>query len=330
MNMVTVIGEGAWGTAMATLLSAQGLGVKLWCYDSNVAQSIRETRVNERYMPGVILDDKIVPTTDLKEALSDVQWVFEAIPVVHLRSILQQARPYISSEHVWVILSKGIEQDTLLLPSQIVEKEIGDCSKVVLSGPSFAKDVVQKQPTAVTIASKEHSILQELQLLLANDYFRPYCSDDVVGVQFGGALKNVLALGVGLLDGSGFTDNTKTFILTRGFHELVTCATAMGAKKETLYGLSGIGDLILTSMGKLSRNLLVGKRLGQGQTLENILEETGYIPEGINTVVSVFQIMQKYNLDLPILKGIYHIVFGEKTVQQFIDEIMNRPLEWEQ
>lgn len=326
----SVIGEGAWGTAMAMLLAANGAQVKLWCYDAQVANSIKTTRVNERYLPGVVLDTAIEPTTDLAEAMAEATWVFVAIPVKFLRTILQHAQSYHSSDQTWVLLSKGIEQDTLFLPSQILDDVFGrPIKKAVLSGPSFAYDVVQKQPTAVTIASSHDSITLALQKLLMNDYFKPYCSRDMLGVQVGGALKNVITIGIGMIEGAGFKDNTKAFIFTCGFHELIRCAVSMGAQQETLYGLSGIGDLVVTSMGSLSRNLLVGQRLGRGEKLEYILQETGYIPEGINTVSALNQLMNHYKLDLPILRGICQIILEGKSVQEFIHELMCMPGSWE-
>jgi glycerol-3-phosphate dehydrogenase (NAD(P)+) len=312
------------------LLTANGLRVKLWCYDAQVANSIKATRINERYLPGVILDTAIETTIDLAEAITETSWIFVAIPVKFLRTILQPAQFYHSSDQIWVLLSKGIEQDTLFLPSQILDDVFGkSIKKAVLSGPSFAYDVIQKQPTAVTIASSRDSITLALQKVLMNNYFRPYRSQDMLGVQIGGSLKNVITIGIGMIEGAGFKDNTKAFIFTCGFHELIRCAVSMGAQQETLYGLSGIGDLVLTSMGSLSRNLLVGQRLGLGEKLEHILQETGYIPEGVNTVSALNQLMYRYKLDLPILRGICQIILEGKSIQEFIHELMGLPGSWE-
>jgi len=293
MKIVCMLGEGAWGTAVATLLAQNGLQVKLWCYDASVAESIKKNRYNERYLPGIYLDKKIEPFTDLKEALEKVDLIFEAIPVQYLRTILNKAKPFCEIDQPWVVLSKGIEQNTLLFPSQMIDEVLGyEPKKSVLVGPSFAKDLAAKQITAVTLAVTDCDFGLSLQKLLANTYFRPYLSLDLVGVQVGAAIKNVIALAIGMLDGAGFTDNAKAFVFTRGLHEMVEIAQALGGKTETLYGLSGVGDLVLTAMGGLSKNREVGKRLGQEQSLEKILKQTGYIPEGINTVKSVHQFMQ--------------------------------------
>jgi len=330
MKKVTVLGDGAWGTAVATLLAQNGCTVLLWCHNQEVADTIKEKRVNERYLPGCTLNELIHPVTSLQEAVCGSKWVFEAVPVKFLRSVLQQTIHCFSRDQTWIILSKGIEQETLLLPSQIIDDVFGyEPKKAVLAGPSFAQDLARKQLTAVSIAATQESTARTLQKMLANNYFRPYYSPDLIGVQVGGALKNVLALGIGVLEGAGFTDNAKALLFTRGLNEMVQCAVALGGEQETLYGLSGVGDLVLTSMGSLSRNLLVGKRIGAGDSLETILAETGYIPEGLNTVKSVHKLAQKYNVQLPIFENIYEGIFGGKPLDAIIAELMSRPLKRE-
>ncbi|MDZ4154851.1 NAD(P)H-dependent glycerol-3-phosphate dehydrogenase [Methylicorpusculum sp.] len=327
---VCVLGEGAWGTAVATLLAENGYEVRLWCHDPAIAEEIRLQRTNARYLPEIVLDQKIKPTTDLREAICGARWVFEAIPVHHLRELLQKTIICFSPEQVWVILSKGIEQQTLMVPSQILDDVFGyTVQKAVFSGPSFAYDLSRRQPTAVTLAAIDCAVGLELQVVLANSYFRPYISRDFLGVQLGGALKNIFALGVGILDGAGFGDNVKAFILTRGLREMELITVALGGTKETIYGLSGVGDLVMSAMGGHGRNLLVGRRLGKGYLLADILQTTGYIPEGINTVQSVHQLLQKKNLQAPICTGIYHVIFENKPVEHFLQELMAQPLEQE-
>jgi len=329
-STIAVLGDGAWGTATATLLANNGHRVSLWCYDADVARLIAQTRRNERYLPGFTLDDAIVPTTNIREAVCGVQWVFEAIPVKFLRTVLSTARDCYEPQQTWVVLSKGIEQDTLLLPSDIIDDVFGcNVSKAVMSGPSYAHDLACKQITAVTIAASDCETANALQALLANDYFRPYVTLDMIGAQAGGALKNVITLGVGMLDGAGYTDNAKAFLLTRGFDEMVRLAVALGGTRETLYGLSGIGDLVLTATGKLSRNAAVGKRLGAGEPLDAIVQHIGSTPEGINTIIAVNQLAQKLNLELPICNGLHRVIFEGLPLAQMLDELMNRPLERE-
>jgi glycerol-3-phosphate dehydrogenase (NAD(P)+) len=330
MKNIGVLGEGAWGTAVATLLANNGFTVKLWCHDPAVAQSIRDTRYNKRYLPGIYLDELIIPTFDLSQAVGNASWVFEAIPVKFLRDVLEQVKDVEVSEQKWIILSKGIEQETLLLPSEIIDDVFENhLPKAVLVGPSYAKDLSEKQITAVTLAAVDCDLGLNLQKMLANDYFRPYLSLDMIGAQVGAAIKNVVALAVGMLDGAGYADNAKAFIFTRGLNEMVTIAQSLGGKTKTLYGLSGVGDLVLTATGKQSRNREVGKRLGEGQSLKDILDETGYIPEGINTVNSVYQLMQQKKLDLPVCAGIYEIIHKKKSIPDLLNDLMNRPLEQE-
>jgi len=330
MKSVCMIGEGAWGTAVATLLVHNGYTVKLWCHDASVVDTIKQTRENKRYLPGIMLDEKIEPTAQLDEAVCGVQYVFEAIPITYLRSVLQDAKPCFSQEQIWVVLSKGIEQDTLLLPTQILDDVFGtDVQKAMFAGPSFAHDVASKQITAVTIGTPDCAFGSELQKMLANEYFRPYFSTDMIGVQVGSALKNVITLGIGMLDGAGYTDNPKAFLFARGLHEIVQLAQTLGGKQETIYGLSGVGDLVLTAMGKLSKNLEVGRRLGAGQSLDEILEQTGYIPEGINTVKAVNQLIAKHKLPLPICQGIYEVIFESQSLEAMLKKLMAQPLEWE-
>ena len=327
---VCVLGGGAWGTAIATVLATNGYQVKLWCYEVSVAEEIKATRCNRQYLPGIELDERITTVLELKEALAGVRWVFEATPVKFLRAVVRTCKPFFSKEQVWVILSKGIENETLLLPGQILDDVFGTTvNKATIGGPSFAQDLAQKRITAVTVAAHDQKGGKELQKMLANDYFRLYLSDDVLGVQLGGALKNVLTLGIGMLDGAGFTDNTKAFLFTAGLREMAKCAQVLGARERTLYGFSGVGDLVLTAMGHLSRNLQVGRRLGKGESLDNILKETGFIPEGINTVKAVHQLMQKHRLDLPIFEGLYQVIFGDQTMHTLLQQLMSHPLEIE-
>lgn len=327
---ICVLGGGAWGTAVSTLLAHNGHDVKLWCFEPKIAHAISKDRCNERYLPGIQLDERIQAVTELQRALSDVTWVFEAIPVTFLRTVVQQCKPFFSPQQIWVVLSKGIENDTLLFPTQIIDDVFRTtvCTAVV-SGPSFAKELAQNKMTAVTVATTDPPVGTELQEMLACDYFRPYRSDDPLGTQLGGALKNVLTLGIGMLDGAGFGDNTKALLLTTGLKEMVSCARALGAKEQTIYGLSGVGDVVLSSMSVLSRNLVVGKRLGSGQSLERALEETGFIPEGINTVKSVHKLADREGVKLPILGGLYQVIFGDKTIEGLLQELMAHPLEVE-
>jgi len=323
---VTVLGEGAWGTAVATLLAENGYNVCLWCYHESVAEEIETKHINSKYLPGIELNKKIVPTVDIKEAIVGTQWIFEAIPVQFLRSVLEDCAPYYDADQIWVILSKGIENKTLMLPTQILDEVLcNTVCKAVFSGPSFAHDLAHKQLTAATIAVENCQTAYKLQELLANTYFKPYNSLDIIGVQVGGALKNVITLCIGMLDGAGYTDNAKAFVLTQGLHEIVEVATALGGSAQTLYGLSGLGDLVLSAMGEHSRNLEVGKRLGRGEKLKAILEDMNSIPEGVDTTRSLYQLQKKLNLNLPICTGVYNILFKDKTLKDLLNTLICEP-----
>ena len=330
MKRISVLGEGAWGTAFASLLADNGYEVTLWCYYPDVAESITKKHLNNKYLPDFVLSENIKATASLKEAVCDVEFVFEAIPVQFLRSVLEQTTDFFSKEQTWVVLSKGIEQETLLLPSQIIDDVFGyETKKAVLVGPSFAHDVMEKQVTGVTLAATDCKVGMILRKMLANDYFRPYVSLDMIGAQMGAALKNVITLGIGLLKGADYSDNAQAFLLTRGLHEIAQVAVAAGGRQETVYGLSGVGDLVLTAMGEKSKNLEVGKELGAGKKLKTILQKTGYIPEGLNTVKSIAQLMSIHELDLPICAGIYSVIYKDMSVHALLKDLMNRPFEQE-
>ncbi len=324
---IAIVGAGAWGTSIATVCAHNGHEVLLWAYEQQVVDDINNDHENKRYLPGISLDHRIKATNDLESALCDVQWVFEAVPVAFLRETLKKTIHCFSQEQIWVITSKGIEQHTLMLPSQIVDEVFGDIiNKAVMAGPSFAYDLAEQQMTGIAVAAQDCALADKLQTLLANEYLRPYVSLDMIGVQLGGALKNVIALGVGMLDGARCTDNAKAFIFTRGLHEMVQLGMKLGAKQETFYGLSGVGDMVLTAMGTRSRNLEVGKRLGTGQTLDAILQETGYIPEGVNTVQSLHQLMDKQEIKMPVCQGIYEVIFEHKPLKEMLADLIAQPL----
>lgn len=323
---IAMLSEGAWGSSIALLLARNGHSVKIWCYQERVVSEINDTHENKSFLPNFPLPKNITATSSIAEAVRDVDWIFEAVPVQFLRESINQAKEHIKNSQKWVLLSKGIEQNSLQFPSQIVSDILGNVQCGVLAGPSFARDVAEKKITAVTVAAADCDFANEIQKLVANDYFRPYLSNDIVGVQVGAALKNVITLGIGMLEGAGYTDNTKAFILTRGLHEMAQLAQKVGGRQETVYGLSGVGDLVLTGFGSLSKNLKVGRLLGEGKSLDAILQETGFIPEGINTVQSVHQLLEKNKIALPICNGIYEVIFNGVPLKDKIKELMSRPL----
>jgi len=326
-EVVAVIGAGAWGTAFATLLANNGHEVRLWCFEKEVVEGIEKNRENSKYFPGFKLDENIKPTNSLEVALKDVKWVFEVIPVKFMRSILENAKPYVNEEQVWVLLSKGIEQKTLLFPSDIIDEIFPCCvKKAIIGGPNFAKNLAAKSYTATTVACKDCDLGNQLQKILSNSYFKPYLSLDIIGVQVGSAIKNLLALMLGIFRGAGYEDNTIAFILTRGLVEISEITKHLGGQKESIYGLSGLGDLVLSSFGSVGRNQKVGMMIGAGDNVDHILETTGLFPEGVNTVQSVHQLMDRDNLELPICRGAYEIIFEGRSAQSVLDGLMEQPL----
>lgn len=322
MKQVLVVGEGAWGTAISILLAHNGYTVFLWCHDPEVAHSIEEHNVNQRYFPDFMLSKAIIPVTNFK-VLQEVEWIFQATPVIYLRSVIEQLKLYISPKHRWVMLNKGIEKETLLLPTQVVADVLGYVpDMVVLAGPSFAHELAKHDITSVILASQETQSASDVHSMLANEYFKSFVSSDVIGVQAGGALKNVITLAVGMLDGAGYGENAKAFLFTQGVQELKTMISALGGNPLTAYGLAGVGDLVLTAMGSQSRNLEVGRRLGKGENLATILEQTGYTPEGINTVKTVYQCMCQQNIALPLCAQIYNVIFNKGSIEDIIACLM--------
>lgn len=327
---VCVLGDGAWGTAFAHLLADNGHTVSLWCHDASVVHDIAQHRRNQRYLPGIQLPTTITPKSDLCAAVAGVDWIFEAVPVKFLRSVVERAKPCTTSAQQWVVLSKGIETDTGMLPGAVINAVLGyDATKAIISGPSFARDLAHKKITSVTVASADHAMGMQVAALLANAYFRPTLSVDMIGTQVGGALKNVIAVAIGMLDAAGYTDNTKVFILTRGLAEMRCITQTLGGQPQTVYGLSGLGDLVLTCMGSLSKNLAVGKQLGAGVTLDALSAQAGAMPEGINTIVAVNQLAHTLHLNLPLFQGVYRIIFERSSVQALLADLMSRPIERE-
>lgn len=330
---IVVLGDGAWGTTCANLIALNNYNVTLWCQNSDVVRDILASKINNKFLPHIKLDNKITPTTDLEFALKDADWIFEAIPVKYLRATINNCKNLVKPENTgvkpkWVILSKGIENDTLLLPSQIIQDVLGTqiSNIAVLSGPSFAQDLAQKQITSVSLASEDQDLANQLKKIVQNKYFSTAYTPDIIGVQIAAALKNVIALALGLLDGAKYSENTKAFILTQGLREMgqiikASCGSSHN-KEETLLSLAGIGDLVLTATSSKSRNYLLGQKLAQSNNLETILSGTHTVPESINTVKSVKQIMEKHNLKLALFTNIHKIIFENLPISTMFTNLM--------
>lgn len=328
MGYITVIGGGSWGTTLAYILSDKGYDVTLWVHEGPLVEEIISTRCNSIYLPGVRLPDELKVTDSVQESVTKARYVINAVPTQFTRSVFKEAAPHISAEAIIVSVSKGIERGTLLSVSSIL-KELSSQQVAVLSGPSFAKEVIRKLPTAVTIATEDKTAGFILQEIFNTNSFRVYTHDDVVGAELGGALKNVMAVAAGISDSLGFGDNARASLITRGLAEMTRLGVAMGANERTFSGLSGIGDLVLTCTSRLSRNYTVGTKLGQGMKLGDILAETQSVAEGVATAESAYELSQKYAIEMPIVEQIYRVLYEDKDPFFAAKDLMDRTLKSE-
>jgi glycerol-3-phosphate dehydrogenase (NAD(P)+) len=328
MSYIAVIGAGSWGTTLACLLSDKGYDVSLWVHDATLSQKIKETRINSVYLPDIIIPDNTMVTNNIEEALKRARYILNAVPAQYVRTVFSEGLPYMLDEALIVSLSKGIERKTLLTVSSIL-KELSDRPVAVLSGPSFAKEVIKKLPSAVTLAIDEKNSAYLLQEVFNLSNFRVYTHDDIIGVEIGGALKNVMAIAAGISDSLGLGNNARASLITRGLAEMTRLGVAMGARERTFSGLSGMGDLVLTCTSILSRNYTVGMQLGQGMNIKDILEKTQFVAEGVTTAESAFELAKKFNVDMPIVEQVYSVIYKNKDPLQAVRNLMERSLKTE-
>ena len=326
---ITVLGAGAWGTALAKVLADKDNPTLLWSHRADLATSINADRVNQRYLPFATLPPTLRATGDLKEALTGAELVVVVVPSHALRGVIREARDHIPSGALLCSATKGIENDSLMLMSVVLLDELGDgtlARLTYLSGPSFAKEVALGLPTVVVVAGSGRRETVAVQHAFATDRFRVYSSSDVTGVELGGAVKNVMAIAAGACDGLGFGHNARAGMITRGLVEMGRVASTMGANPLTLAGLSGLGDLILTCTGDLSRNRTVGFELGKGRTLDDILATLGHVAEGVKTTKSTYDLSRKLGVEMPITQEVYRVLYENKSPRQAVTDIMTRPL----
>ena len=327
-----VIGAGSWGTTLANLLAEKGFPVVLWVYEQDLCERLQRTRINDLYLPGVKLSVNLSFTSDLAQAVSDKQLLLFVTPSQVTRKVLTQALPHIAAQSLIVSASKGIENDSLMLLSQVFEQLLpSELHQQIgfLSGPSFAREVSQGMPTAVVAAAKNQQVAEQIQAIFSTDMFRVYTHDDIIGVELGGAMKNVIALAAGVADGLGFGHNTRAALITRGLAEMTRMGLQLGGSAETFAGLAGMGDLVLTCTGDLSRNRTVGIELGKGRSLEDILSGMQMVAEGVKTSLSAYQLAQKLNVEMPIVEQIYLILYQHKDPRQAVTDLMLRDLKAE-
>lgn len=323
-----VIGAGAWGTALAQVAARGGLDVLLQAREPEVVESIRERRVNEAFLPGVTLEDRVQVTADLADlAACDV--ILAVPPAQFMRSTLQALAPHYRAGAPIVLCSKGVERGSLKLMTEVLSETIPAAPQAVLSGPSFAGEVARGLPSAVTLACADEALGEELMWTLSAPGFRPYLAPDLIGAEVGGAIKNVLAIACGMSEGRGLGRSAHAALITRGFAEMTRLGVAMGGQAETVAGLCGLGDLVLTCSSPQSRNMSLGLALGQGQTVEQALAGKRSVAEGYESAPAVRQLAAKMGVDMPICLAVSDLLSGETTVDQVIDDLLSRPLKTE-
>ena len=328
MSYIAVIGAGSWGTTLASLLAEKEFDVSLWAFEKDLVETINDTGMNSVYLPDVQLPANLKVTYDIAEAIKKARYILNVVPTQFTRSVFNEAVKYMPEDAVIISASKGIEQGTLLTVSSIL-KEITGHQTAVLSGPSFAKEVINKFPTAVTLATENPDTGLIIQEIFNTHYFRVYTHSDMLGVELGGALKNVIAIASGITDGLGLGHNARAALITRGLAEIVRLGVSLGADERTFSGLSGLGDLVLTCTGPLSRNYSVGVSLGKGLKLKEILSATKSVAEGVATALSAFELSQKQGIEMPITEQIYEVIYKEKSPEDAVSMLMNRTLKSE-
>lgn len=319
-NYISIIGAGSWGTAIAILLANKGYYTRLWVRDEQVLETIRNKRENTDYLPGIALPYNISASNDLEDCCTNSEIVVLATPSHAVRNIAGRMKPYMKKDQIIVNLAKGIENETLLRMSQVISEFMPDNEIAVVSGPSHAEEVAAGIPTAVVASSSKRVVAEYIQDVFMTPRFRVYTNPDIVGVELGGALKNIIALGAGIIDGLGLGDNTKAAVMTRGIVEMGRLGESLGARVNTFAGLSGIGDLIVTCTSMHSRNRRAGIAIGQGKTLEEVVGSTRMVVEGIKTTRSAYHLAQRQGIEMPITQEIYNLLYNQADIK---DSVMN-------
>ncbi|MFP4599700.1 MAG: NAD(P)H-dependent glycerol-3-phosphate dehydrogenase [Persicimonas sp.] len=330
---IGVIGGGSWGTALAKLLAENGHDVLVWCHEKPLPGVINKEHENPEYLPGFRLPENLRATNDLEEVVTGKEMIVSVVPSHVVRQVIEQVADLIPPATPIVSATKGIENNTQMLVSDILEDVLPErCHPYLayLSGPSFAREVADHKPTAVTIASFNHKLAERAQHVFSNSVFRCYTSTDVVGVEVGGAVKNVIAIAAGAVSGMDLGLNSMAGMITRGLHEMSRLAVRMGANPLTLAGLAGMGDLVLTCTGGLSRNRSVGQKLGEGYSIDEILGEMNMVAEGVKTSKSVHSLSQEIGVEMPICDQVYAVLYEDKPTRKVVADLMARELKAEQ
>ena len=329
---IGIVGGGSWGTALAKLLADKGFVLDLWVFEPEVKEQIEKHRENKVFLPDVKLPENIIPSNDLEIVVKDKDLVLVVVPSHCMRDVAGRMKNYISPGTIVVTASKGIENKTHMTMTQILAEKIDFLSKenfAVLSGPSFAKEVANKIPTVVAAASTSREVSDYVQKIFSCPTFRVYVNDDPIGTQIGGAMKNVVAIAAGICDGMEMGLNPRAALITRGLTEMNRIGTKLGADPLTLAGLAGVGDLLLTCTGALSRNYTLGRQIGEGKKLDDIISEMRMVAEGVKTTRSIYNLSKKLGVDLPICNEVYFVLFEGRSVKGTVQRLMNRSLKHE-
>ena len=326
MAKISVIGSGGWGIALTILLHKNGHDLTIWSFDKKEAEELKKTRQNKTKLPNILLPEDIKVTNDLKEAVDDKDILILAVPSKAIRSVSKSLKNIIKDNQIIVNVAKGLEEDTLETMTDIIEEELkGKKTQVaVLSGPSHAEEVGKGIPTTCVVSAHNKELTLYLQNIFMNPSFRVYTSPDMLGIEIGGALKNVIALAAGIADGLNYGDNTKAALITRGIKEIASLGVAMGGEQSTFYGLTGLGDLIVTCASMHSRNRRAGILLGQGKTLDEAIKEVNMVVEGVYSAKSALMAAKKYNVEIPIIEQVNAVLFENKNAAEAVNELMIR------
>jgi glycerol-3-phosphate dehydrogenase (NAD(P)+) len=324
MRKIAIIGDGGWGTALSIALFRKGLNVSLWGFLKSYVEEVARSRENVKFLKGIKIPDGIDITPLLSKALDGANAVILAVPSKYFRDVLGQLKEIVEEDTIYISVTKGIEEKTLMRMSEVIKDALGKDKKIVaVSGPSIAIEVARGLPTTVVASSQDANLVKEVQSAIMSESLRVYTSDDLIGIELGGSLKNIIAIAAGISDGLRFGTNTKAAILTRGLAEISRLGVAMGAKRETFSGLSGMGDLVTTCISPY-RNRWFGEMLGKGKKAKEILKETEMVVEGVTTSKSAYELSNRYNVDMPITHEVYSIIYNGKSPKDAVGELMLR------
>ena len=324
MAVLTFIGGGSFGTALGVHLAKNGHTIKIWDIDEKNIEDINVKRENVKYLPKVMIPFNVIAYNNLEEALRDSKYVFLSVPSHVIRTVCKNIKPYLNSNQVIINMAKGIEDNTFKRLSEVISEELTDNKVAIISGPSHAEEIAQDLPTTFVVSSLDTTVSKEIQEILTTPRIRSYTNDDLVGIEIGGAFKNIIALGCGISDGLGFGDNTKAAIMTRSMNEMIKVGEVLGGKDQTFYGLTGMGDLIVTCTSMHSRNRRAGILIGKGVKVDEACKEVGMVVEGVKATKAFYHLGQKYGLSLPITENLYATLFEGKDINKAVHDLMSR------